>query len=76
MTYANTINAIAKGELTHQQLVTILLLSVDELGLKTVSGKSREAGITPPGLRKSNRFIKLDVGGQEMAYEKDLLSIK
>jgi len=50
-------------------LVAILELTTDKLCIFTVSEMARHENKSPNGIRKSNAYLKINVGGQLMAIK-------
>lgn len=69
MTANSVINSIIQGEFDPIELVRILELSAHELRIQTVSKMAKIEGKSPNGIRKSNRYKKVFIGGQEMAIK-------
>tara|TARA_R100001244_G_scaffold131110_1_gene103984 strand:- start:611 stop:862 length:252 start_codon:yes stop_codon:yes gene_type:complete len=69
ITAKDVVIAIVNGKFTKQELVTILELSAHESGILTVSNMARKKGISPNGIRKSNCYLKIKIGGQLMVVD-------
>ena len=50
-------------------LVAILELTTDKLCIFTVSEMARHENKSPNGIRKSNAYLKINIGGQLMAIK-------
>ena len=66
---ANTLLSIENGEFNHNELVSILVLINSELNINTISGMARSENKTPRGIRISNQYLKVKIGGQTMAVK-------
>ena len=52
-----------------KSLVAILELTTNKLCIFTISGKARHENKSPNGIRKSNQYLKINIGGQLMAIK-------
>ncbi len=50
-------------------LVKILELAADKLCIFTISEMARHENKSPNGIRKSNAYLKINIGGQLMAIK-------
>ena len=50
-------------------LVKILELAADKLCIFTISEMARQENKSPNGIRKSNAYLKINIGGQLMAIK-------
>ena len=66
---ANTLILIEKGCFTDSELVSILVLIESSLNISTISGMARSENKTPRGIRISNQYKKIKLGGQLMAVK-------
>ena len=66
---ANTMRLIESGEFSLESLVSILLLIESSIQIDTVSGMARKENKTPRGIRTSNQYRKIRIGGQLMAVK-------
>lgn len=66
---ANTLLSIENGEFNQNELVSILVLINSELNINTISGMARSENKTPRGIRISNQYLKVKIGGQLMAVK-------
>ena len=66
---ANTLISIENGEFNQNELVSILVLINSELNINTISGMARSENKTPRGIRISNQYLKVKIGGQTMAVK-------
>ncbi|MCK5642070.1 hypothetical protein DRO61_04100 [Candidatus Bathyarchaeota archaeon] len=69
MPFKETILAIENEDLNIGQLVTILELTAEKLDILTISRMARKEGKSPNGIRKSNCYRKINIGGQKMAIK-------
>ena len=60
---------INKREFSKQDLVAILELKTDSLDIYTISEMARRENKSPNGIRKSNKYLKVNIGGQLMAIK-------
>ena len=60
---------IESGEFSLESLVSILLLIESSIQIDTVSGMARKENKTPRGIRTSNQYRKIRIGGQLMAVK-------
>lgn len=66
---ANILNIIDSGELKESELLSILELVSIKIDIKTISGMARSENKTPRGIRTSNQYRKVEIGGQLMAIK-------
>ena len=66
---ANTLLSIENGEFNQNELVSILVLINSELNINTISGMARSENKTPRGVRISDQYLKVKIGGQTMAVK-------
>ena len=59
--------SISSGDLTSEQLLSILVLTAQMLDINTISEMARKEGKTPSGIRNSNRYRKIQIGKQKFA---------
>ena len=52
-----------------KSLVAILELTTDKLCIFTISEMARHENKSPNGIRKSNAYLKINIGGQLMAIK-------
>lgn len=52
-----------------KSLVAILELTTDKLCIFTISEMARHENKSPNGIRKSNAYLKINIGGQIMAIK-------
>jgi len=52
-----------------KSLVAILELTTDKLCIFTISEMARHENKSPNGIRKSNQYLKINIGGQLMAIK-------
>lgn len=50
-------------------LVAVLELTTDKLCIFTISEMARHENKSPNGIRKSNAYLKINIGGQLMAIK-------
>jgi hypothetical protein len=67
--FKNQLLNISQGKYTKEQLVSILLLTVSELELYTISEMARRECKTPSGIRNSKRYKKIEIGSQLFAIK-------
>ena len=56
-------------DLTPQQLLSIIEISCTKIDIKTISKMARSENKTPRGIRISNQYRKIEIGGQLMAVK-------
>tara|TARA_R110000772_G_scaffold268686_2_gene397443 strand:+ start:335 stop:574 length:240 start_codon:yes stop_codon:yes gene_type:complete len=61
--------SIYNGDLTSDQLVSILILTSQMLEINTISGMARSEGKTPRGILISNRYRKVNIGKAKLAVK-------
>ena len=67
--FKNQLLNIDSGKYTKDQLVSILILCVNNLEINTVSEMARTENKTPRGIRISNQYKKIKVGKQTFAIK-------
>jgi hypothetical protein len=67
--FKNQLLNISQGKYTKEQLVSILILTASELEVYTISEMARRESKTPPGIRNSKRYKKIEIGGQLFAIK-------
>ena len=67
--FKNQIVNISSGKYIQSQLVSILILCVDELDINTISEMARKEGKTPRGIKISNQYKKVKIGKQVFAIK-------
>ena len=53
-----------------KSLVAILELTTNKLCIFTISEMARHENKSPNGIRKSNQYLKINIGGQLMAIKR------
>lgn len=67
--FKNTIQAIDSNSFNNQQILSILLLCVNNLEINTISEMARSENKTPKGIRESNNYKKIKIGKQLLAVK-------
>jgi len=67
--FTKQIVSIDKGNLTKEQLVSILVLTAQKLEINTISEMARIEGKTPRGILISNQYNKIVIGKQKFAIK-------
>jgi hypothetical protein len=67
--FKETVLFIENGDLSVNQLLSILILTKSKLDMDTVSEMARKEGKTPSGIRLSKRYKKLTIGKQMFAVK-------
>jgi hypothetical protein len=55
--------------LTQEQLLAILDICSNKIDILTISNMARKENKTPTGIRTSNQYRKIEIGGQLMAVK-------
>lgn len=63
----DVIVSISEGNFSNDQLVSILLLIVENIEIDTISETARKEGKTPRGIEISNQYRKIKIGKQKFA---------
>jgi len=66
---ANILIAIDQDDLTTSELVSVLEMVCTKIDINTISGMARSENKTPRGIRISNKYRKIKIGGQLMAIK-------
>ena len=69
ITVKDIVLLINNGELSSQDLVIILELTANNLDINTISEMARLENKSPNGIRKSNRYLKLNIGKQVLCVK-------
>jgi hypothetical protein len=67
--FKNQLLNIENGNLTKEQLVSILLLCVSKLEINTISETARQEKKTPRGILISNQYNKINIGKQKFVIK-------
>ena len=67
--FKETVLFIENGELSSEQLLSILILTKSKLDMDTVSEMARKEGKTPAGIRFSKKYKKVSIGKQMFAVK-------
>lgn len=65
--FAKILIDIEKGNLTDSQILSIIELACTKIDIKTISNMARSENKTPRGIKISNQYKKIVIGGQLMA---------
>jgi hypothetical protein len=66
---ANILKIIDSGVFKDSELLAILELVSIKIDIKTISGMARSESKTPRGIKISNQYRKVNIGGQLMAIK-------
>ena len=61
--------AVINNKISQGDMVTILLLLVNELQVYTISEMARRENKTPQGIKKSSRYRKINIGNKLMCIK-------
>ena len=67
--YARTLILLSESKFTTFQKVQLIELIMQGLEIDTIQGMANKEGKTYNGIKKSNRYYKLKIGGQTMAIK-------
>ena len=66
---AKVLTIIDSNELTKSEILSIIELACTKIDIKTISKMARSESKTPRGIKISNQYRKVNIGGQIMAVK-------
>ena len=71
ITRNDILKAIDSNVYSTNDLVLILIVLVSKLNINSFSGMAKSEGKTPDGIRKSNRYRKIEIGDKIFVCKRD-----
>ena len=67
--FKETLILIDSGEFNLNELVSLLVLITQKLTIHNFSDMAKKKGMTPRGVKISNRFKKIEIGGKKFCID-------
>ena len=67
--FTEILKTLDSNELNKEQLLSILDICSNKIDILTISKMARKENKTPTGIRTSNQYRKIKIGGQLMAVK-------